>query len=117
CKAIRQDDPLMPVILQSSQLSMKHYADEMQVGFVLKYSQTLLLELSEYISREFAFGDFVVRDLDSGEIIAKASNLREMQILVSEIPDRELLYLTSHNRLSKWMFSRGLISLARKVKA
>jgi len=117
CKAIRQDDPLMPVILQSSQLSMKHFADEMQVGFVLKYSQTLLLELSEYISREFAFGDFVVRDLDSGEIIAKASNLREMQILVSEIPDRELLYLTSHNRLSKWMFSRGLIILARKVKA
>lgn len=117
CKLIKSDDPHMPILLQSSQESIREIANELGVGFLDKYSKTLLIELSEYISEEFAFGDFIFRDLQSGEIIGRAKDLRDLQHLVVEIPEEVLLFHGSRNRLSKWMFSRGLFSLAAKIKS
>lgn len=117
CHHIKQDDPFMPILLQSSQQSVKAIADALGVGFLLKNSKTLLLELSEYISEEFAFGDFVVKDMDSNEVIFRVKHLQDLQVMIREIPERELLYQTSRNRLSKWLFSRGLFTLATKIKA
>ncbi len=117
CKLIKNDDPHMPFLLQSSQESMRDVASKLGVGFLEKYSKTLLLQLSEYISEEFAFGDFVFRDLNSGEVLGRAKDLRDLQELIMEIPEDVLIYHGSRNRLSKWMFSRGLFSLAAKVKS
>ncbi len=116
CKLIRSDDPYMPFLLQSSQESMRDVARELGVGFILKHSKTLLMELGEYISEEFVFGDLIFRDLGSGDVIGRAKDLREMQHLIMEIPDEVLLFHTSRNRLSKWMYSRGLFSLATKIR-
>ncbi|MFA6334883.1 MAG: PEP/pyruvate-binding domain-containing protein [Bacteroidales bacterium] len=116
CKKIKSDDPHMPFLLQSSQESVREVAQELGVGFILKHSKTLLLELSDYISEVFVFGDFVFRDLNSGEIIGRAKDLKDLQHLVMEIPENVLLYHASRNRLSKWMYSRGLFSLANKMK-
>ncbi len=116
CKLIKSDDPNMPFLLQSSQESMRETAKELGVGFLEKYSKTLLLQLSEYISEEFAFGDFIFRDLITGEIIGRAKDLKDLQTLVMEIPEDVLLYHGSRNRLSKWMYSRGLFTLASQIK-
>lgn len=117
CKTIQADDPHMPILLQSSQWSRKAFADELGVGFLLKYSKTLLIELAQYISDEFVFGDFVVKDPLSGEILSRARNLKEMQALIQEIPEEHLLEHTSRNRLSKWLVSRGLFTLASKLRS
>ncbi|MFA6676214.1 MAG: PEP/pyruvate-binding domain-containing protein [Bacteroidales bacterium] len=119
CKEIRKDRPFMPILLQSSQKDVAIVAKKMGVGFIEKYSKTLLIELEDYIAKEFAFGDFVARNLETGAEIARAKNLREMQVLIKEIPDRELIYYTSKNYLSKWFYSRGIFTLAvsmEKVK-
>ena len=52
-KHIKADDPMMPVLLQSSQNSIASVAEELGVGFLRKYSKTLMLQLSEYIRDEF----------------------------------------------------------------
>ncbi len=117
CRLIRKDDPHMPFLLQSSQESMRKTAEELGVGFIVKYSKTLLIELSDYISEEFAFGDFVFRDPSSGEVVGRARDLRDMQRIVQEISDEVLLYYTSRNRLSKWMYSRGLFWLASEFRS
>ncbi len=116
CKLIKRDDPHMPFLLQSSQESMREEAKKLGVGFIVKYSKTLLIELSEYISEEFAFGDFVFRDLSKGEVIGRAKDLKDMQYLVMEVPEDVLIFLGSRNRLSKWMYSRGLFSLANVIR-
>jgi hypothetical protein len=116
CKLIKSDDPHMPFLLQSSQESMREEAKKLGVGFIVKYSKTLLIELSEYISEEFAFGDFVFRDLVKGEVIGRAKDLKDMQSLVMEVPEDVLIFLGSRNRLSKWMYSRGLFSLANVIR-
>lgn len=117
CRYIKNDEPNMPFLLQSSQESMRSVAEELGVGFIVKYSKTLLLELSDYISDHFAFGDFIFKDLRTGAVIGRAKDLREMQQLVMEIPDEVMQYQAERNRLSKWMFSRGLFSLGYALKA
>ena len=117
CRLIKADNPQMPFLMQSSQESMRATAEELGVGFIAKYSKTLLLELSDYIGEEFTFGDFVFKDLTTGEVIGRAKDLRDMQHLVMEIPEEVLLYHASRNRLSKWMYSRGLFSLGAAMRA
>ena len=113
---IKQDDPMMPVLLQSSQESVGVVAQEIGVGFLKKYSKTLMLQLSDYIKEEFGFGDFVFRDENRVEY-GRASNLKELESLVRAVPDDVLLRATSKNMLSKWFFARGLFTLGSKVKA
>jgi CheY-like chemotaxis protein len=112
CRLIRKDKPLMPFLLQSSQQSMHAVAEELGVGFLVKHSKTLLVDLAEYISEEFVFGDFVFKDLKTGAIIAKAKDLRQMQHCIAEVPDDVLMFHAERDHLSKWMFSRGIFPLA-----
>ena len=116
CRMIKHNDPQMPFLLQSSQKNMAETARELGVGFLVKNSKTLLIELSEYISSEFGFGDFVFKDPLSGNTIKRAGDLRELQYAIEEIPDDVLSACTSRNLLSKWMLSRGLFSLGEEFK-
>lgn len=116
CRRIREDNPLMPVLLQSSQTRFAAAARELGVGFIAKNSKTLLLQLHEYITSEFAFGDFVFRDLTTGAEIGRAKDLAQMQELIATVPDELFEYHTSQNHLSKWLYSRGLFPLAAAIR-
>ena len=116
-RMIKDDNPYIPILLQSSQESLRIKAKEIGCGFLVKYSMTLLLELSEYIKEEFVFGDFVFRDLNTGEVLGVAKDLKSMQSIINEIPDEVLYYHASRNRISKWLFSRGLFMLAREIQS
>lgn len=112
---IKADDPMMPVLLQSSQECISEVADELGVGFLRKYSKTLMIQLYDYIKEEFAFGDFVFRDASRIEY-RRAANLKELEIMMKEIPDEILLANTSKNMLSKWFMARGLFTLGGTFK-
>ena len=114
-KHIKADDPMMPVLLQSSQNEISAVAEELGVGFLRKYSKTLMIQLSDYIRDEFGFGDFVFRDAEHAEY-ARASNLKELENMMRNVPDEVLLYNTSKNMFSKWFFARGLFTLGAKFK-
>ena len=114
-KHIKNDNPIMPILLQSSQDSISTVAEELGVGFLRKYSKTLMIQLSEYIRDEFGFGDFVFRDADRHEY-GKASNLKELEYMMRNVPDNVLLYNTSKNMFTKWFLARGLFTLGSKFK-
>ena len=114
-KHIKADDPMMPVLLQSSQDSICAVAETLGVGFLRKYSKTLMIQLYEYIKEEFAFGDFVFRDMDRVEY-GRVANLKELEIMMREVPEDILLANTSKNMLSKWFMARGLFTLGAKFK-
>lgn len=116
CRLIKTDNPLMPVLLQSSQTDFKPLAAELGAGFIAKNSKTLLSQLSEFIAKEFAFGDFFFRDLTTGAVIGRAKDLRQMQELIATIPDDLFELHTSQNNLSKWLYSRGLFPLATSIR-
>lgn len=115
-KYIKEDDPMMPILLQSSQGSIAAVAKELGVGFLRKWSKTLMIQLSDYIKEEFGFGDFVFRDASRKEY-GRASNLKDMEVLIKSIPDDVLIYNTSKNMLSKWLYSRGQFTLGARFKS
>ncbi|MBR6493633.1 MAG: phosphoenolpyruvate synthase [Paludibacteraceae bacterium] len=117
CKLIRQDNPTMPFLMQSSQESMRSVAKQLKVGFVVKTSKTLTQEVSEYIESEFGFGDFIARDPRSGKEIARASDLEGFERIISTISPAAFRRLSDNNYLSKWLFARGLFSVGRPVSA
>ena len=114
-KHIREDNPTMPILLQTSQDSISVEAEQLGVGFLRKYSKTLMLQLSDYIRDEFGFGDFVFRDANRREY-GSASNLKELEYMMRNVPDDVLLYNTSKDMFSKWFLARGLFTLGAKFK-
>ena len=117
CRLIREENPTMPFLMQSSQESMRSIARQLKVGFVVKKSKTLLQEVSEYIEREFGFGDFIARDPRTGKEIARASDLEGFERIISTISPAAFRRLSDNNYLSKWLFARGLFSVGRPVSA
>ena len=115
CKLIREDNPTMPFLMQSSQESIKSVARKLNVGFVVKKSKTLTQEVSEYIEREFGFGDFIARDPRTGREIARASDLEGFERIISTISPAAFRRLSDNNYLSKWLFARGLFAIGREV--
>ena len=114
-KHIKADNPKMPILLQSSQDSISLVAEQLGVGFLRKYSKTLMLQLADYISEEFGFGDFVFRDANHVEY-GRAANLKELEAILKEVPDEVILYNASKNMLSKWFLARGLFTLGERFK-
>ncbi len=113
---IKQDDPLMPILLQSSDLDKEQAAKEMKAGFLYKRSKTLSLELKNFITEYFAFGDFVFIDPADGKEITRASDLKSLQQRVFEIPDECLEYHITRNHFSKWLRARALFPIAELFK-
>ena len=116
CNYIKKDNPTMPLLLQSSQESMRSVAQELGVGFVVKTSKTLTHELSEYIGREFGFGDFVVTDPETGEEVARASDLYGFEKIMTNISPEEFRILSDKNYISRWLFARGLFELGKFLR-
>ncbi len=116
CHHIRKDNPTMPILMQSSQESMREVARELGVGFVLKTSKTLTHDLSEYIGREFGFGDFVVTDPNTGEELLRAKDLYGFEKIIKEISDSDFRRLSDKNYISRWLFARGLFSLGKQLR-
>ena len=115
CKMIRADLPKMPILMQSSQESMRSVAEELHAGFLMKRSKTLTHNLSEFIGREFGFGDFVALD-KKGKVFARANDLQGAEEIIARLPEDELERLKSKNYISRWMLARGLFQEGMAIK-
>ena len=105
----------MPILMQSSQESMRSVAERLGAGFLHKQSKMLTHELGEYIGREFGFGDFVVTDKYLHQI-ARASDLQGAEHIISTIPDNYLSTLQSKNYISRWLLARGIFAVGEQIK-
>ena len=113
---IRKETPKMPVLMQSSQDSMRETADALGCGFAMKRSKTLTHEVTEYIGREFGFGDFVATDPATGAEIARAHDLHGTEKILESLPESILRPMIQKNYLSKWLLARGLFSVGKIVR-
>ena len=111
CRLVRRENPTMPFLMQSSQESMRAVAEQLGVGFARKSSKTLTHDVSDYIGREFGFGDFIVTDPDTGQETARARNLYEFERVVAGMSDRALRKLADKNYISRWLYGRGIFAI------
>lgn len=110
-KEVRAEIPTMPILLQSSQESMRAIAEELGLGFVCKTSKTLIHDVETYIGREFGFGDFVAVIPKTGKVIARARNLQEFEDVIRTLNAGSLIHLASKNYISRWLYGRGMFQV------
>ncbi len=116
CKTVREVDPYVPFLLQSSELSNQAPATELNASFLHKYSKTLEIELRNFMVRYMNFGDFIFRDPETREEIARASNLKEMQDIILKVPIYSIKYHFNNNDFSKWLNARAFFQIGRHLK-
>ncbi len=110
-RAIRELDPDVPILLQSSEKTWRSRATESGASFLYKSSPNLLHELSKYIHENFGFGDFVFR-LPDGSEVARAADLREMVSILPSVPEASIEYHAVRNHFSRWLKARTEFELA-----
>ncbi|MAJ45434.1 MAG: hypothetical protein CMF96_11920 [Candidatus Marinimicrobia bacterium] len=108
---IRKIDKAIPIILQSTDTGLEAEAKKNMVEFFDKQSPTLLKDITNYITRNFGFGDFIFRKINGTEI-SQAKNLRQLKEHLSEIPNESLLFHASKNHFSNWLAARGEFKIA-----
>ena len=113
---IRSRDPFIPLILQSSEVDNKVYAGRYDASFVDKNSKKMNIDLREIISEHFGFGDFIFRNPDTFEEVARVRNLKELQNIIFSIPKESLLYHISRNHVSRWLYSRAMFPVAEFLR-
>ena len=116
CKMVRKEDPFMPFLMQSSDISNEKYACELNTGFIHKLSKTLSLDLRNYVINNFGFGDLIFRDPQTFQEVVRVSDLQDLQNLILKIPDNVLSYHAGKNEISKWLNARALFPLGRLFK-
>ena len=112
-KYLRKDNPYLSILLQSSELKNEKYAKELKVGFIYKYSRNLSRRIRNYLKYSLAFGDFIFKDPKTREEIGRASNLRELQKLILDLPDEVIDYYSRKNSFSRWLNARSLFQIAQ----
>ncbi len=113
---IRSRDPFVPLILQSSETENRVYASRYGVSFVDKNSKKMNIDLRETVRDDFGFGDFIFRNPETMEEVARVRNLKELQNVIFAIPKESFLYHISHNHVSRWLYSRAMFPPAEFLK-
>ena len=113
---VRTEDQYMPILFQSTDVEYESVAQDLKVGFLNKNSKTLSIELRNFITEHFSFGDFIFIDPKNGREITRAVDLKSLQDKIFEIPDDSLLYHMQRNHFSKWLNARALFPIAEMFK-
>ena len=113
---IRKHDPFVPLILQSAEVDNKKYVSRFNASFVDKNSKKMDVDLRDIVSDNFGFGDFIFRNPDTLEEVARVRNLKELQNIIFSIPKESLLYHVQHNHVSRWLYSRAMFPPAEFLK-
>ena len=74
------------------------------------------IDCVKFISEHFGFGDFIFRNPDTFEEVARVRNLKELQNIIFSIPKESLLYHISRNHVSRWLYSRAMFPPAEFLK-
>ena len=113
---IRKRDPFVPLVLESSEVANAQYAKLYEASFVDKNSKKMNIDLREIMYDNFGFGDFIFRNPNTMEEVARVRNLKELQNIIFAIPKESLLYHVQRNHVSRWLYSRAMFPAAEFLK-
>ncbi|MCM1163558.1 MAG: phosphoenolpyruvate synthase [Muribaculaceae bacterium] len=115
-RELRRRDPYLPIILESSDTENAYQAMELGISFIDKNSKKFPVDLGNAIVNNFGFGDFIIRNPDTGEEIRRISSLKDLQQHIFDIPAESLYWHASFNDISRWLYSRAMFPIAEVIK-
>jgi hypothetical protein len=105
----------IPTLLQSSDPENAKKAIEIGADFIDKNSDSLSLDIYNFIHQKLGFGNFVFRNA-RGAKVAVARNLKEFEKCIKEVPPESLLFHARRNGISTWLMARGEINIAKRLR-
>jgi len=112
---IKKQIPDLPILILSTEEHNREKVVDIPAVFINKNSSTLNDRIKNFFVSYLGFGAFIFR-LPNGEEIARASDLRTIEKLLSEIPDESIVYHAMNNDFSRWFMARSEIDFALKLK-
>jgi CheY-like chemotaxis protein len=114
-KAVRKESPELPILLQSLTSDYEQDAKSLCLSFMPKDSPNLALQLRQFMTEYFSFGDFIFRTPDGHEV-ARAPDLKTLREALYYVPDESIRYHAERNHFSNWLKARTEFWLAHKVR-
>jgi len=116
---INKDSPDLPVLMFSSEETNRLYASSLSscrpFAFLNKNSPSFHKDIRHFFVDHLGFGDFIFR-LPGGKEIARASNFKEIEKVLTDVCDESLYYHAYRNDFSSWLIARSEIQLASKLR-
>jgi CheY-like chemotaxis protein len=114
-RAVRAQQPDVPVVLQSAAPENAVMAREAGAAFLLKGSPTVLAGLRRLMADAFGFGDFVFR-LPDGREVGRAADLGALEEQLRTVPAASIGYHGERNHFSNWLKARTEFALAHTLR-
>ncbi len=114
-RAVREAQPDVPVMLQSSEAANEKLAQEVGAAFLLKDSPVLLQQLRRFMADSFGFGDFVFR-MPDGRQVGLAADLRSLERQLRIVPAESIAFHSGRNDFSKWLKARTEFAPAHSLR-
>jgi len=114
-RLIRDHDPHLPLLLQSSDSVFQRDAEGLNACFINKKSRNLLRHLRDFILNNLGFGDFVFRDTRGVEV-GRARDLRDLEETLARVPVDSVAFHAQHNHFSNWLMARTEFELASRIQ-
>jgi hypothetical protein len=115
-REIRRRDEYVPLILDSKETLNRAKADAEGFHFIDKNSTKMNVDLHHLMEEHMGFGDFVFRDPETKEEIARVSSLKELQDNIFKIPADSLVRHIRRNHMSRWLCARAIFPVSAFLK-
>jgi hypothetical protein len=112
---IKNEMPDLPVLALSTEEHNREKVVDIPAVFINKNSSNLHDRIKSFFVSYLGFGAFIFR-MPDGEEIARASDLRTLEKLLSEIPDESVVQHAMNNDFSRWFMARSEIDFALKLQ-
>ena len=113
---IKEADSEIPVLIQSRDRENEKESRALGCDFLYKLSPTLLMDLEDHFVHSYNFGPFIFIDPRTGEEIARAVTMKEVQHLIKTVPIESFVYHSRRNDFSRWLRAQSLYTLASMIK-
>jgi len=115
-REIRRKDEYVPLILQSSEAENRQKAWDAGFDFLDKNSKKFNVDLRHLLEEHMGFGDFVFRDPNTHEEVARVSSLKELQDNIFKVPHDSLMHHIRRNHMSRWLCARAIFPVSQFLK-
>ncbi|PIE62844.1 MAG: phosphoenolpyruvate synthase PpsA [Desulfobacter postgatei] len=112
---IQSEIPDLPTLILSTEEKKREFAAAIPAQFINKNAINLHDQIKRFFVTHLGFGDFVFRMPDRSEIV-RASNLRQLEKLLPEIPEASVLHHARRNDFSRWLLARNEVDFALYLK-
>ncbi len=112
---VRNDMFDLPILVLSSESKNIMHMNSLSAVFLDKNSSELIDNIHKFFISHLGFGDFVFR-MPGGREVGRASNLRDLERQIAQIPEKSLFFHANQNHFSKWIMGRSEITLASRLR-